>query len=171
MVFKTRLFSFSDIFKSRKKTFELGRKDYDDMNPTLISDKQNYLTSSGNWASRLDKRFSGVERLNKRAENLGKIAGMGTNLVVGGGLGYLAGKTGSKFASKDNFTKEYLKSKPKATEEEINEAFKKYVKTLAYLGIPIGVAAAEIFDISKPVRDRVYRNATKLDDINILNQG
>lgn len=50
ITFKTRLFSLGDIFRSRKRTFELGQKSYDDMNPTLISDKQSYLTSNGNWA-------------------------------------------------------------------------------------------------------------------------
>lgn len=154
-----------DTFRSRKSTFNKGLEEFDkNENNFYNSDKYNSMSRSekANYNQRrID--FAG-ERLSNRTHAIGGAAGAITDSVVGGGLGYLAGKYGGKYLDKNKLAERYKKRNPHATKEEVDKYVNNYLKRgLPMVGAVGGMALMNLINPGRFMERSLINRGRKLN--------
>lgn len=154
-----------DTFRSRESTFNRGLEEFDkNENHFYNSDKYNSMSRSekANYNQRRSN-FAG-ERLSNRTSGFGASVGTLTDSVLGGGLGYLAGKYGGKLLDKKIIAERYKRRNPYATKEEVKKHVEDFLKRrLPIIGASAGIAIMNIANPGRFVEKKVIDRGRRLD--------
>ena len=149
------------ILGSSRDSFNRGLDDWNYVNRGFLDSEVDDLSNYKKSVLIDDKINYAKDRVLKRGDNLGLIARHGTNIVAGGGLGYLGGLGLSKIILKRDIHKKFYKDRnPRATDKTIEKDYQRRLKRIKTAGALTGIALSHIIDPGKYLEKRIQDHAS-----------
>lgn len=157
------------ILGSSKDIFNRGLDDWNNINRGFLNFEVDDLSNHKKSVLMDDKINYAKDRVLKRGNKLGLIARHGTNIIAGGGLGYLSGLGLSKIILKRDIHRDSYKTRnPRATDKTIEKDYHRRLKNIKTAGVLTGVALSHLIDpgkyLEKKIQDHTSDKAFELGE-------